>query len=166
MQPVVKGFFDEATYTITYVVHDPGTQKAAIIDPVLDYDEKSGRTSTTSADEVLDYVSANDLEIDWILETHVHADHLSGAQYLREKTGGRIAIGANVSKVQGIFKKVFNTPGVADDGDVADVGHRRSADGLPDVAIHTGDPGRKFPGAGRAAGGCEVLLGERLAGAD
>ena len=116
MQPVVKGFFDDATNTITYVVHDPGTQKAAIIDPVLDYDEKSGRTSTASSDEVLEYVSANDLEIDWILETHVHADHLSGAQYLREKTAGRIAIGANVSKVQGIFRKVFNTPGVADDG--------------------------------------------------
>ena len=116
MQPVVKGFFDEATNTISYVVHDPATRKAVIIDPVLDYDEKSGRTSTRSADLLLDYARTSKLGIDWILETHVHADHLSGAQYLRKQSGGRVAIGANVDKVQGVFKKIFNTPELADDG--------------------------------------------------
>ena len=115
-QPTVRGFFDEATFTITYVVSDPGTQRAVIVDPVLDFDPASGRTSTTSADEVVTYVKANDLTIDWILETHVHADHLTGAPYLRDQLGGKTAIGNNVTTVQETFKGVFNLKDLATDG--------------------------------------------------
>jgi len=101
-------FFDEGTSTFTYVVDDgPGTA-CAIIDPVLNYDPKSGRTNTTGADEVIAYVQANDLKTQWLLETHAHADHLSAAPYLREKLGGKIAIGSAIKTVQGVFKKVFN----------------------------------------------------------
>ena len=87
--PDVKAFFDEATFTVTYVVSDKKTSRAAIIDPVLDYDAASGRTATTSADQVIAFVTAEGLTIDWILETHVHADHISGAPYLKEKLGGQ-----------------------------------------------------------------------------
>ncbi len=115
-RPDVKAFFDEATFTVTYVVSDPATGKAAIIDPVLDYDPASGRTSTASSDEVIAYVGENGLSMDWILETHVHADHLSGAPYLKEKLGGKTAIGADVTTVQETFKGVFNLPDLATDG--------------------------------------------------
>ena len=114
--PEVKGFFDQATYTITYVVKDPSSQHCAIIDPVLDYDPKSGRTSTTSADEVIEYIEANNLEVDWILETHAHADHISGARYLKEKYACPIAIGAAITTVQETFKKVFNLHDFEADG--------------------------------------------------
>ncbi len=104
----VQAFFDSPTWTVTYVVTDTSTRHAAIIDPVLDYDFKAGRTSTTSADRVLAYVAEQQLHIDWILETHAHADHLSAARYLKEHVGGRIAIGENIRAVQSTFKKVFN----------------------------------------------------------
>ena len=107
-KPDVKAFFDEDTFTISYVVSDPETGKAAIVDSVLDYDPKSGRTSTTSADAVIAYVKANKLDVDWILETHVHADHLSAAPYLKEQLGGAMAIGHNIIVVQDVFGKVFN----------------------------------------------------------
>ena len=103
-----EAFFDPTTWTVTYVVADPRTLRAAIIDPVLDYDFKSGRTSTASADRVLAYVVEQGLQVDWILETHAHADHLSGAHYLKSKTGGRIAIGDNIRAVQSTFKTIFN----------------------------------------------------------
>ena len=103
-----KAFFDPTTWTVTYVVSSIGSGKAAIIDPVLDYDFKSGRTSTTSADRVLAYLKAQDLTVGWILETHAHADHLSGAHYLKERVGGRIVIGENIRAVQSNFKAVFN----------------------------------------------------------
>ncbi|MGB4118107.1 MAG: MBL fold metallo-hydrolase [Polaromonas sp.] len=103
-----QAFFDSTTWTVTYVVSCNATGKAAIIDPVLDYDFKSGRTSTTSTDQVLAYLKAQDLTVDWILETHAHADHLSGAHYLKEQVGGRIAIGENIRAVQSTFKAVFN----------------------------------------------------------
>lgn len=103
-----QAFFDPETWTITYVVSDHQTGHAAIIDPVLDYDFKSGRTSTTSADRVLTYLAEKGLHVDWILETHAHADHLSGARYLKERVGGRIAIGENIRVVQSTFKAVFN----------------------------------------------------------
>ncbi len=106
--PDVKAFFDEATFTISYVVSDPETGKAAIVDSVLDYDPKSGRTTTTSADQVIAHVRANALDVDWILETHVHADHLSAAPYLKEQLGGAMAIGRNITVVQDVFGKVFN----------------------------------------------------------
>lgn len=104
----VQAFFDSPTWTVTYVVTDNSTRHAAIIDPVLDYDFKAGRTSTTSADRVLAYVAEHRLQIDWILETHAHADHLSAARYLKAHVGGRIAIGENIRAVQATFKKVFN----------------------------------------------------------
>jgi glyoxylase-like metal-dependent hydrolase (beta-lactamase superfamily II) len=104
----VQAFFDSPTWTVTYVVADNSTRHAAIIDPVLDYDFKSGRTGTTSADRVLAYVAEHQLHIDWILETHAHADHLSAARYLKEHVGGRIAIGENIRAVQATFKTVFN----------------------------------------------------------
>lgn len=107
-KPDVKGFFDPATFTITYVVSDPATKVAAIIDPVLDYDAKSGRTSTLSADEVLGFINAHDLNIEWIIETHAHADHLSSAPYLKKKLGGQTAIGAYITTVQKVFGDVFN----------------------------------------------------------
>ncbi|MDJ0711095.1 MAG: MBL fold metallo-hydrolase [Woeseiaceae bacterium] len=115
-KPNVHGFFDEATFTITYVVSDPRTKRAAIVDPVLDFDPASGRTSTTSADAVVEFVTANDLDIVWILETHVHADHLTGAPYLRDRLGGKAAIGSQVVAVQETFKGVFNLKDLATDG--------------------------------------------------
>ncbi len=108
MRPEVKTFFDEATFTATHVVWDPESQRAAVVDSVHDYDPKSGRTSTASADEVIDFVRREGLSVDWILETHVHADHLTAAPYLKEKIGGQIGIGASVAVVQGVFKSVFN----------------------------------------------------------
>ncbi len=108
MNPTVKAFFHEPTYTVSYVVSDPETGRAVIIDSVLDFDVKSGRTSTTAADEVIAYIKSENLEIDWILETHVHADHLTAAPYLHEKLGGTIGIGGCVDKVQSTFKTVFN----------------------------------------------------------
>ena len=114
--PSVTAFFDEATFTVTYVVADPDSAHAAIVDPVLDYDPASGRTSTASADKVAAFVRDNNLSIDWVLETHVHADHLSAAPYLREKLGGRIAIGKNVAAVQETFQGVFNIEDLATDG--------------------------------------------------
>jgi glyoxylase-like metal-dependent hydrolase (beta-lactamase superfamily II) len=103
-----QAFFDPNTWTVTYVVSSNADRRAAIIDPVLDYNFKSGSTSTTSADRVVAYLEAHDLTVDWILETHAHADHLSGAHYLREKVGGRVAIGENIRAVQSTFKAVFN----------------------------------------------------------
>jgi len=104
----IQAFFDPNTWTVTYVASCNASRHAAIIDPVLDYDFKSGRTSTTSADQVLAYLKAQDLTVDWILETHAHADHLSGAHYFKEQVGGRIAIGENIRAVQSTFKAVFN----------------------------------------------------------
>ncbi|MDH3615556.1 MAG: MBL fold metallo-hydrolase [Gammaproteobacteria bacterium] len=115
-KPDVKAFFDEATFTVSYVVSDPATGRAAIIDPVLDFDPTSGRTSTSSADELVAYVGGNNLAIDWIFETHVHADHISGAPYLKEKLGGKTAIGNGVTAVQETFKGVFNLPELPTDG--------------------------------------------------
>ena len=103
-----QAFFDPKTWTVTYVVSDAATQRAAVIDPVLDYDFKSGHTSTTSADQVLAYLAQQALQVDWILETHAHADHLSGARYLQQRVGGRIAIGENIRAVQATFKELYN----------------------------------------------------------
>ncbi len=108
MNPVVKTFFDEATFTATHVVWDPETHHAAIIDSVKDYDPKSGRTSTESADAVIAFVRAQNLTVEWILETHVHADHLTAAPYLRNRLGGKIGIGSHIDVVQDVFKRVFN----------------------------------------------------------
>ncbi|WP_323761086.1 MBL fold metallo-hydrolase [Maricaulis sp.] len=106
--PTVKAFFDEDTFTVSYVVSDPETGKAAIIDSVLDFDPASGRTATRSANALLDHVRRENLTIDWILETHVHADHLSAAPYLARETGGRIGIGSHVTHVQAVFGDLFD----------------------------------------------------------
>ena len=117
MSPTVHGIFDQATWTVTYVVFDRPGGHAAIIDSVLDYDPKSGRTRTTSAQKVVDFVREQRLSVDWILETHAHADHLSAAPWLRAQLGGRIAIGAQIRTVQGVFKNIFNLePGFQTDG--------------------------------------------------
>lgn len=108
MKPIVKAFFHEPTFTVSYVVSDGKSGKCAIIDSVLDYDPKSGRTSTEAVDELIAYLKDQNLSPEWILETHVHADHLSGAPYLKEQVGGEIGIGANVTTVQTVFKGVFN----------------------------------------------------------
>jgi len=108
MNPHIKSFFDNATSTVSYVVYDETGGRAAIIDPVLDYDPKSGRTRTASADKILEFIEGNRLGVDWILETHAHADHLSAAHYLKEKVGGKIAIGKSICQVQNVFKGIFN----------------------------------------------------------
>ncbi len=103
-----QGFFDPHTWTVSYVVWDHATKHAAVIDPVLDYDFKSGHTGTASADRLLAYVRDTGLQVDWILETHAHADHLSGARHVQSQVGGRIAIGENIRIVQAAFKKLYN----------------------------------------------------------
>lgn len=108
MQAKVEAFFDPATYTYSYVVTDPSSKRCAIIDSVLDYDPASGRTSHNSADRLIEYVKANQLQVDWLLETHVHADHLSAAPYLKRELGGQLAIGENITIVQNTFGKLFN----------------------------------------------------------
>ncbi len=105
---IVKTFFDPATFTYTHVMHDADSRKALIVDSVLDYDPKSGRTATASADEVIAYVGEQDLTVEWIVETHVHADHLSAAPYLKAKLGGKTAIGSHIDAVQKTFKTIFN----------------------------------------------------------
>ncbi|WEN42475.1 putative metallo-hydrolase [Thauera sp. GDN1] len=107
-QADIRSFFDAATNTVTHVVSDPATARAAIIDSVLDYEPKSGRTSRASADVVIAFVRDAGLHVDWLLETHAHADHLSAALYLKQQLGGRIAIGAHIRQVQGVFKDIFN----------------------------------------------------------
>lgn len=104
----IKSFFDQATWTFTYVIYERDQSSCVIIDPVLDYDPKAGRTSTHAADVVIDFILTHQLETEWILETHAHADHLSAAQYLKEKLGGRVAIGEQIKTVQRVFKSVFN----------------------------------------------------------
>lgn len=104
----IQAFFDPSTWTVSYVVSDNATRVAAVIDPVLDYDFRSGHTGTRSADQVLAYLQQHQFQVEWILETHAHADHLSGARYLQERVGGRIAIGENIREVQATFKKLYN----------------------------------------------------------
>lgn len=108
MSPDIKAFFDENTNTVSYVVKDPEGTSCAVIDSVLDYDQAAGRTSTASADEIIDFVVENGLKLSWILESHVHADHLSAAPYLQQKLGGKIGIGDQIVTIQKTFGKIFN----------------------------------------------------------
>lgn len=108
LKPVVKAFFDEDTYTVSYIVKDPQSNMCAIIDSVLDYDAASGRTNTQSADDIISYIKQHELKVEWILETHVHADHLSAAPYLQQELGGKTAIGSEITTVQNVFGKIFN----------------------------------------------------------
>jgi len=108
MGPNVHAFFDPDTWSLTYIVQDPNSGSCAIVDPVLDYEAASGQTTTESADEVVAKVEAENLTVEWILETHVHADHLSAAPYLQKRLGGKIGIGAHITEVQNIFGNLFN----------------------------------------------------------
>ena len=139
--PQVKAFFDEPTFTVSYVVSDAQTSRAVIIDSVWNFNQASGRTSFESADAIVNYVQEQGLTVDWILETHAHADHLSAAPYLQEKLGGKLAIGREIVTVQGVFGKIFNEgtqfardgsqfDRLLDDGDVLDVGDS------PLIALH------------------------------
>ncbi len=115
-QATVKAFFDPQTWTYTYVVYESKGSACIVIDSVLNYDPKSGRTKTESADEVISFIKDNRLQLEWILETHAHADHLTAAPYIQDKLGGKIAIGDHITTVQGVFKGVFNLDDVAVDG--------------------------------------------------
>jgi len=108
VKPQVKAFFDEATNTISYVVKDPASSACAVVDSVLDIDYAAGRITYDSADEIIAYIEAQDLRLEWIIETHVHADHLSAAPYIQDKLGGKIAIGEKILVVQDTFGKIFN----------------------------------------------------------
>ncbi|MDD2179143.1 MBL fold metallo-hydrolase [Acidovorax sp. D2M1] len=108
MKPQIQAFFDDATWTVSYVVFDQPGGHCAVVDSVLDYDPKSGRTHTNSALRIVEFVQTHGLTVQWILETHAHADHLSAAHYLRSKLGGRIAIGSAIAQVQGVFQKLFH----------------------------------------------------------
>ncbi|MCK8787549.1 MBL fold metallo-hydrolase [Roseomonas sp. NAR14] len=112
----MRGFFDPRTWSVQYVVADPATRRCAIVDPVLDYDEKSGTIATRSADAILDHLVAHDLRVDWILDTHPHADHLSAAAYLRQRTGAPTAIGEHVVAVQRLWQEIYGLPDLAADG--------------------------------------------------
>lgn len=114
--PHVETFFDPATFTATYVVHDPATRRAAIIDPVLDFNPRNARISTGSADRLLAYITEQGLALDWLLETHAHADHLSAGDYLREKTGAPVVIGREITRVQEVFARLFEADDVTPDG--------------------------------------------------
>ncbi len=138
--PEVRAFFDEATFTVSYVVADPKERRAAIVDSVLDFDQASGRTRTDSADEILEWIDNRGFGVDWILETHVHADHLSAAPYLAERTGGKIGIGKRVTDVQATFKTIYNVDCAVDgsqfdrlfeDGDTLSIG------GIEGRVMHT-----------------------------
>src|SRR5947209_3694436 len=107
-RPLVQGFFDDATNTVSYVVSDPATSICAVVDSVLDYDPAAGRTDTRSADHLIAYVKEKEFKLDWILETHVHADHLSAAPYIKDRLGGRLGIGEKITVVQDTFGKIFN----------------------------------------------------------
>lgn len=142
MNPDVTAFFDPATYTVSYIVADPTTRAAAIVDSVLDFDPNSGRTSKASADRLIESVRTRGLTVEWILETHVHADHLSAAPYLKEMLGGRIGIGEHVRQVQKVFGGLFNAePGFATDGRQFDHlftdGERFRIGALEAEAMHT-----------------------------
>ena len=139
--PVVHAFFDEPTNTATYVVHDPVSHAAAIIDSVLDFDQASGRTSFASADAIIAYVEKHGLKVEWLLETHAHADHLSAAPYLQQKLGGKLAIGRDITTVQTVFGKIFNEGSAFErDGSQFDHlfadGDRFMIGSIPAMALH------------------------------
>lgn len=114
--PQIQAFFDEPTNTVSYLVTDPDTKKAAVVDPVLDYDNRTGKATTKSANAILSAAEADELTIEWVLETHAHADHLSGAPYIKLKTGAKVGIGEHIRDVQKIFRPVFNATDLKGDG--------------------------------------------------
>ena len=137
----VEGFFDEPTNTVSYVIHDPESRRGAVIDSVLDFDAAAGRTSTVSADAMIAHAERERLTIDWLLETHAHADHLSAAPYIQKKLGGKLAIGREIITVQDVFGKIFNVgTEFARDGSefdrLFDDGDRFSIGDIPAIALH------------------------------
>lgn len=142
MSARIEAFFDPATFTYSYVASDPQTRQCAVIDSVLDYDAASGRTSHQAADRIIDYIRTHDLQVQWLLETHVHADHLSAAHYLKQHLGGRLAIGERITEVQRTFAELFNAgAGFATDGRQFDQlfrdGERFQIGSLDAQALHT-----------------------------
>lgn len=142
MRPVVTDFFDPTTFTYSYVVRDPDSQSCIIIDSVLDYDPASGRTQTDSAQKIVAFVREQQLTVEWLLETHVHADHLSAAPYLKQQLGGTLAIGAEITAVQTVFSQLFNVePQFATDGSQFDrllkEGDTLQVGGLTVQVMHT-----------------------------
>lgn len=116
VRPNVEAFYDKRTFSVQYVVSDPETSACAIIDPVLDFEERSGATATFNADRILNYVESANLKVEWILDTHPHADHFSAAQYLHSKTGAPSAIGSQIVEVQALWKELYNWEGLTPDG--------------------------------------------------
>lgn len=164
MRPCVTPFFDQTTNTASYVVAEPEGPHCAIIDPVLDYDPHAGRTSTGSADRIISFVRDNNLTVDWILETHVHADHLTAGPYLKDVLGGQTAVGEHVTAVQSTFKSVFNADeGFHTDGSQFDQlfadGDTFSIGDLPARVIHT--PGHT-PACVTYVVGDAVFVGDTL----
>ena len=140
-KPEIRAFFDEATFTASYLLADPATKRAAVIDPVLDFDAKAGRTETRSADAMLAAAKEAGWSIDWVLETHVHADHLTASAHIKRATGARVGIGARIREVQQTFKPVFNAKDLATDGSQFDRlfedGERFAVGGLEVTVRHT-----------------------------
>lgn len=140
-RPEIRAFFDEPTNTVSYLIADPTTRKAAVVDPVLDFDHRTGKASTRSADEILRAAESAGLTIDWVLETHAHADHLSGAPYIKLKTGAKVGIGEHIREVQKIFRPVFNATDLKGDGSEFDHlfedGERFKIGDLDAEVIHT-----------------------------
>lgn len=161
--PTVAAFFDPATHTVSYVVSDPATRRAAVIDPVLDYTPNNARTATASADALLAHIAEQELDLVWILETHAHADHLSAAQHLREKTGAPVVIGAAITQVQQVFRTLFALDDVTADGRQFDrlvsEGDRLALGALEIEVLHT--PGHT-PACVSYVVGDAVFVGDTL----
>ena len=161
--PVIESFFDPDTSTVTHLVSDPATRRAAIIDSVLDYDPKSGRTAQHSADRVIEAVKRGGLTVDWLLETHAHADHLSAAPYLKQHLGGKTGIGRHIRDVQQVFKPIFNATDLATDGSqfdhLFDDGEHFAIGELDAWVMHT--PGHT-PACLSYVIGADVFVGDTL----
>ncbi len=162
-QAQIHAFYDAATHTVSHVLADPTSRRCAIIDPVLDYDPKSGRCSALSAELIVAWVHAQQLRVDWLLETHCHADHLSAAPYLQQRLGGRIGIGARITQVQQVFRELFNDPGIPVDGSpferLFEDGERFAVGQLEVEVLHT--PGHT-PACVSYKAGDDVFIGDTL----
>jgi glyoxylase-like metal-dependent hydrolase (beta-lactamase superfamily II) len=162
--PAIRAFFDEATNTVTYLVHDPGSMRGAVVDPVLDWDNRSGEADTRSAQAVLDAAAQAGIAIDWVLETHVHADHLTAAPWIKARTGARIGIGAGVKQVQTIFRPVFGLEDVLPEGGDFDVlfadGDTFAIGSIPVSVLHV--PGHTPACVAFRVGAEDVFVGDTL----
>ncbi|WP_095057799.1 MBL fold metallo-hydrolase [Pseudomonas sp. Irchel s3f7] len=165
MPALIEAFLDPASSTYSYVVYEADGGQCAIVDPVLDYDAAAGRTATTQADRIIAFVRAHQLQVQWLLETHAHADHLSAAPYLRKELGGKIAIGESISKVQDVFKTLFNLePSFCVDGSQFDhlfaPGESFMIGNLKATALHV--PGHTPADMAYLVGNDAILVGDTL----